>query len=67
MKICFAGKTDLLKYFLVKLKADTTIIDIKDETCLFSAVKGNHPDIFSQLVLHNSEISFVDHECQRNG
>lgn len=50
MKICFAGKTDLLNYVLVKLKADTTIIDVKDETCLFSAVKGNHPEIISQLV-----------------
>jgi ankyrin repeat protein len=50
MKICFAGDTDLLNYFLVKLKADTAIIDVKDETCLFSAVKGNHPEIVSQLL-----------------
>jgi ankyrin repeat protein len=50
MKICFAGDTDLLNYFLVKLKADTAIIDLKDETCLFSAVKGNHPEIVSQLL-----------------
>jgi hypothetical protein len=50
MKICFAGNAELLNYFLVKLKADKSIIDVKDETCLFSAVKGNHPEIVSQLL-----------------
>jgi hypothetical protein len=50
MKICFSGNIDLLKYLLVELKADTGITDEKDETCLFSAVKGNHSEIVSQLL-----------------
>ena len=50
MKICYSGNIDLLKYLLVELKADTAIIDEKDETCLFSAVKGNHSEIVSQLL-----------------
>ena len=52
MKICFSGNLELLQYFVVDLKADLSILDLKDENCLFAAVKGNHPEIV-EFILKN--------------
>ncbi len=67
MKLCFGGNLEMLRYFLVELKADLTILDLKDESCLFSAVKGNHPQVIELILQHNKDSTFVDHECSRNG
>ncbi len=50
MKACFLGNLDLVKYFTSDLKADPVILDLKDENCIFAAVRGNHEDVLSHLL-----------------
>jgi ankyrin repeat protein len=65
LKACQLGSLEVVKFLFEEAKADPSLVNVNDETCIIIAVRCKHLDLvryLSHKVQH-----LIDYECSKNG